>query len=692
MSASEAMVARAFLVARKGEAAMRDAVRAVLSRAFGPLWHSQIPEELTTEWKRVQEHEQAAGGPIRGQELLEYATIGELASLINKFWPAFESHFKDVSYTQSIIGTFSLFRNALMHGAELTEEECESLFNVVEDLTALCTGDQNPKLDRSGNDAPPVSKQRMAPTLDSHQKALLSVVNRAIEAMSGIIIGERDALLDFLRSNLARCSPEALAQVQSKFDALPDTRDAVESISQLLPPLRPPMPKDTKDVSKWLGWASRFYIPYQRWLIRNNLSDPEVAELGLKYEKWLHESYPELLGRSESLVVSTYKVVKQHIDSRKRVLWLVVDNLSGLWLADFLSAVGDAGIQITEIRRMLSMLPSATSISRRSMLSGRLPAEAVKFASEADASRQLWHEQGVSSIAFCTSLQEAERAVGESVELIILIYNRLDFLAHDTAHPGFEREEEMVLAMRNLTAKTGQILRKMQSIGPAKLIVSTDHGATWPGPSSQVVKVPGSALEDGDFEKHRRFIRVQDTTGLNEVDWFILKNEAYGLPATYAVTRGQRYIGMRPRAFTHGGLSPEETTVTLLVGDVEVRAPMELVLSQATPPLRLGRHGSLAILVRNPFDIPVEDLEISIPGIGVNFGLLDVPARSEAVTAEQEVTLSPKLEVHEDAVHVRVSGRYEISGKSATLYQPLVIKVRVLYQSSINDLEDMLNV
>jgi hypothetical protein len=692
LSANEEQVARAFLAARKGETAIRDAVRAIMSREYGPLWQSQLSDELVTRWKGIQEQEQLAGGPARGQELLEYATIDELAGLINKFWKAFEPHFGNLAATQSRIGDFRSYRNPLMHGAEFTEDECGNLLYITDELTAMCAAEGTPNLGNQSRSVIAVQRAPAAVPLDKRQEDLLSVINRATEEMSGVLQGERDALLDYLQANLDRCSPEALAQVHDRFSTVAGTADVIESVRRMLPPRRPPQPERTKDVSKWLSWAARFYIPYQLWLLRTNRVDREVADMGTQYEDWLYQSYPGLLGKSDSLVVSTYKVVKQQLESRRRVLWLVVDNLSGFWLADFVSALGNAGVQITETRRMLSMLPSVTPISRRSMLAGRLPAEAVAFVSDTEACQKLWSEQGISPIAVCTSAQDAERAVGEQADLIVMIYNRLDSLAHEVDHPGFDREEEMILAMRNLATKTGNILRKMQSVRPARLIVSTDHGATWPGPDSKVVNISSSAVDDRDVDNHRRFFRVQDTNALNEVDWFVLREQEYGLPATYAAVRGQRFIGSRPKAFTHGGLSPEETVVTLLIGDVEGRLDMELVLAQATPPLRLGRPGSIAILVRNPFEVPVEDLQLSIPALGIRFEPLDIAAGSEAITTEQNITLPAKLDVDDGAAFVRMSGNYQISGRNATISQRVELKVRVLYQTSINDLEDMLDV
>ena len=693
LKAEEKHLERAFTLTRQCEPALRQSALVDLGRWIGPLWYTQVPDTLTKAWQRRQDAEVAAGRPVRGQELLDYATIDEVAGLINLFWDAFEARFGDRDWIQGRINEFRSLRNVLMHGADLTVDECERLCAIADDLAAQCKAEVRLRRTEA---VFPSGKTQVVTTpggrgLDPSQEALLKVVSRALDGMSGKLIGEREAIVEYVKTNLQRSSPDVLARIRAKFSTLPETDDLIGRLHAELPPGRPPQISGTSKAAEWLKWTTRFYAPYRRWLIRNNLNDPIVDAMASEYEDWLNRSYPDLLSNGDVLVVNVYKVVRERLDRRERVLWLVVDNLCSLWFGEFVRALEDAGIQIRDTRRMLSMLPSNTAVSRRAMLAGRLPVDAVKFRSEADACRQLWMEQGIPNIAFCTSITQVERALPEDFDLIILVDDVLDTLAHVPDRPGFYREEQMTAAMNMLAFKISSILRKMQSIGPSKLIVSTDHGAVWPSVDSQVITVPPSGTVDDDFQEHRRYCQVQNTTGINFVDWHVLNAHSHALPTTYVVPRGQRYVGARPKAYTHGGLSPEETVVTLLVGDVERGDGLELVLAQATSPLRLGRPGRLAILVRNPFDVPVENLIIALPDLGVRFDPVDVDPRSEAITTEQQVTLPLKLEVHDRDAYLNYTGEYHISGKMALLHGHLRVSIQLLYQSSLDDLEDMLN-
>ena len=61
--------------------------------------------------------------------------------------------------------------------------------------------------------------------------------------------------------------------------------------------------------------------------------------MGLAFEDWLARAYPSILRDSfDKLVMAAYKTVEQQLNDGARVLWLVVDNLSGLWRWEFQSA------------------------------------------------------------------------------------------------------------------------------------------------------------------------------------------------------------------------------------------------------------------------------------------------------------------------------------------------------------------
>jgi hypothetical protein len=690
----EQLLSDSFLATREAEAALRQAVRTDLSRTHGPLWYSLIPEELRGQWAHLEQESKVIGGPDRHAELLDFATLDELGGLINRFADAFEARFDRKDVFQVRLNEFRPLRNALMHGAELSEEDCQRLIRIAVDLSTQCRVEikavSRPQ-DSTGK-AEQSIRPRPTPTLNPAQAKLLNVVQQATAQMSGVLLGERDALAAYLEVNRSCCSPEALAYLSNRFTLLPGTAVLVDRLQGEIAPARPERPKADWGVTHWLKWASRFYMPYRRWMIRYGEADSEIDDMALVYEDWLRQHYPKLLlTGDDALVITMYRIVKEQLDKGMRVLWLVIDNLCGLWEADLVGLLLDAGVRIRESRRMLALLPSTTAISRRALLAGRMSSEATHFTDDESACHQLWLEQDVPGVAFCTSIKEAERAASQDKRLLILIDNRLDTLAHQPEEPGFDRSEEMLLKMRSLATKVSALLRQMNAVAPTRLVIGTDHGAIYPGPNSQIIAVPPSAIFDEDADRHQRFSIIRDSLGLNSVDWHVLSAESYGLPWTCAVARGQRFIGKRLKAYTHGGLSPEETVVKLLIADIGEREPLELVLSQATPPMRLGRAEQLAILVRNPFDVPVENLELALPQMQVRFASLDVPPHSEAETDEQTVTLPAKAEIRDGVTFLFVMGRFEIAGKASLMQQYLRVRVHELYRSAMDDFGDLLN-
>lgn len=692
MIADQDQLSQAFQAARECESALRQAVRTDLSRMEGPLWISVVPKDLQSKWESIRQMEENSGIPIRGQDLLEYATLDEVAALINKYPAVFEPRFGSHDSFQVVVNAFRIMRNRLMHGTFFSPDDATELQHLAGELTAKCRSEvkwaaPSEKLVR------PVETPLGATPLSEGQLRLLKVVTKATEQMSGLLTGERTAILDYIRSNLAESSFETLAIIRRKFSAIPGTERLFEKALQDLAPSKPSIPQVSWSVSKWLNWATRNYMPYRRWVIRNKVQDTELEAMSLCFSDWLYGIYPELLiGNQDSLVISTYKWIKQQLDNQVRVLWLVADNLAGLWLTEFVGALTDAGIQIRDnsTRRMLAMLPSNTLFSRRSMLAGRLPKEAYQLAEE-HACRQLWGEQGFPDVAYCVTAPEVEHALEGDSRLIIFLSDRLDSLSHTHDHPGFDHQEEMHNFMASLSAKLSGLLRKMRSIGPSVLVISTDHGSVWPGPGSETVTVPPSAVPDEDLETLHRSAMIRDSAGLNSVDWYLLDEKTFALPSTYGVPRGQKFIGARPRAYTHGGLSPEETVVVFLVADIGEREPLELILSQATPAIRLGRPCPLSIMVRNPFDFLIEDLEISIPALAVRFEPFEVPARSEAQSQLKNVIVPINADVREDSVYFEVDCQCQLLGKPSYLPGRLKINIKRLYRSTIDDLGDMLS-
>ena len=693
MNADSDPLTSAFAAVSRAEAALRDAVRVDFSRMEGPLWMARIPEEFRSRWlQRYQVDE--ANGLSRSPELIEYADVADLQAVITRDWQVFASRFGERETALAELEQFRLLRNAVMHrGARMSPRECSQAGRVAGTILEKCRAEIS-YVPHAAPALPPVERRQKRSSTE-RQTLLYRSVERVLAQMSGRLMGERNAVVRYLRQNLGDCSPDTLAAIIEKFGAMPGTQSVVEELHRDLPPARPaPPPLKSRKLADWLKWADTHYMPYRRWLLRTGHQDTEVAKWALDYEDWLVASYPGFLqGASiDNTVLGVYLLVEQQLLEGARVIWLVVDNLCGLWRSEFQSALSEAGLQMLKAQRALSMLPSSTHISRRAMLSGRVPSETDKHLDEEDACRKLWRERGFPSIAYCTQFEQVELTIPTPVPLIVFVYNWIDRLAHMPDDPGFNREEQMRLAMGTLAVKIGNAVRTMRQAGPARLVVSTDHGATRPDPTSEVITVPISAIPAGaDPDEYRRYVFTSQTTGLNSTDWHILKSTDCALPSTAAVARGQRYVNALPRAFVHGGLSPEETVVNILIAEISAREPLQLVLSQASPSLRRGRPGHLRILVRNPFDMPVERLILTLPDYGVTFGAFDIPPRSELTTDEQTVTLDPDMEVSNRVGHLTCTGSYLIAGQPALLSERLPIEIQEIYRPAMDDFGDMFN-
>lgn len=323
------------------------------------------------------------------------------------------------------------------------------------------------------------------------------------------------------------------------------------------------------------------------------------------------------------------------------------------------------------------------------MLAGRPPVHAMEFSDDASACGQLWKEQGVTSRAFCMDLDAAKLAIENGKELVILVHSRLDDLAHDPEKGGFDREEEMRGVMESLAVKVGGLVRTMNNVRPTKLVISTDHGSVWPAKDSRVISLPPSLSNQEDIERHRRYCAVNDAAGLNELEWHVLPPELYGLPQTYAVAQGLNFIDAVPRGYTHGGLTPEETAVAMLICSPGEREGLRLGFRSYGKNLRLGRLGKLSIVVRNPFDMRLEDLQIRLPDFKIGFDRMDLEGVSEAITNEVEILLPADTEAKDDVAYLRLEYEYTIAASRQAETGYLKVGVARLYRSTMEDLKDM---
>jgi hypothetical protein len=664
-----------------------------LSAHLGTRWSEYIPGSIRERIEeRMRDSLQNDLIPARDSSSLEFADFGELVSIVGYFWDeVFHTWFPDKDTTLGLFDAIRGYRNALMHSVLLPKDgpvlvglclELTKQLEATAEETVPSTPDRRTSVTARGS-GPQTPKTEA-------QSAFHHEISATLGEMTGLFEGERDALLTCIESNLSLCTPVLLEQIRHKFISLPDTATRIDALVDRLPPRRPspPEPKWKLKVAKWLKWAANSYLPYRYWMMINDQVDDAVEAMSGTYEAWLYDSYADLLRTDpKRFVYGSYLLITRLLEQNPSILWVLVDNLPLFSQTILVKLLTEHGFRIKEMIRQIAMLPSETSTSRKSALVGRLPDQIPEGVSETDALLEAWQTRTDKRVVVINSLHELGGLDQHRADLFIYVYSRLDSLWHTPSSKDFERGEEIEVALARLVARLSDAMTRLEQKDPALLVISTDHGSTYLRPQSERLSVPSSATKDATYEEHRRFIRISRHDALNDVEWFYLDKDEFHLHHSCAVARGWRYIDVRPRGFTHGGLTPEETVVPMLVcelGESEFER-LQPIYEQATDPLRLGRPGKLAIRVRNPYRMPIEDLQISLSDYGVTFPSTDVKSQMEAVTEAIDFQLPAKMQVEQDAVFVNLTVRFVAGGQPRSHPAKLRIKVRQLFKTDLDD-------
>lgn len=691
---SDELLAEAFKRFVRFERKLRRTIENDLGRTYGPLWEKRIPSPTLESCKTKRDrHIQVGWGPERATTLLDYADFSELAGIIDYCWDAFEARFGNKEITLGRLEEIRLFRNALMH-SNMQPADCPRMIALCDELQRRCTLVLEEM--RLAKERP--TKAEVLPEKSSLQEDFLpdqvalkffEQMKPVLDRMSGELDGELRALRKHLLRHIAKCGSALLESVRDRFRDLSCTDAIVEELLDELPPRRPSTPQSRWPTRKWISWAVNEYMPYKQWLINHRQSDGILEKHTEAYEEWLYRSYPKMLAHTDKLVFGTYTYVKRELDKGHRVLWALIDNLSCFWAAILIKALLENDLMLSQKPiHQLAMLPSETSVSRISALLGVLPSQVTAHNTMA-AFTEAWHGRGVASVRVISGLDELAEISQHDDDLFLFVYNRLDYLAHTPDHQLDDREDEIRFVMSKLASSLSVAVRSLSELRSTRLLVSSDHGSTKLYEENKKLDVPPSAAEDSTYKEHRRFIWTSRLDSLNPYDWFILTADDFGLPDDCAVARGSFFISARPLGYTHGGLSPEETLVPLLVFEPRTLPKLDLYFEHISDPIRPGRAQKLSLLVRNPFPLSIEALEITLPDYGVRFGPLTIEAKTEVTTEERNIELPPKIPVEDGVTYVDLITVFKVGGLSGSQSTKLKLNTRQLYITEMDEFGDM---
>ena len=450
------------------------------------------------------------------------------------------------------------------------------------------------------------------------------------------------------------------------------TPDLRRSLLALVPPTLLPAPTMAglslkAQADSWQRWAVGSFIPHKFWLDglpKENRPADAIARmetLSAQYADWLYGNYPLLLDRDD--VLSNLNVRSRVMDVSQagvcRVIWLIIDGFPAAFVPLLHDVLNQHGLNRQTTDWAFAPLPTITQIGIPVLLNGMRP----------DADSFIWKDNRLAleqafpahTTVFEASVGHFQTALHSDADVICLHWQEIDELLHKPDHRIKRSRPDEILALLN--DQISQIADAISlSARKTKLVIATDHGATKCLRNESGIRNK-KLIEAAADRAKERCVRLSGNVKPEHVDneeARLLSRTMTHNPDEWAVAWGYRYFGSNDHGYRHGGLTPEETIVPVILAEVVDYQFNKPQIGNATgKELTLGnRERGFTLQFRNDNDYTVELQSLSIAeDAGCQFELpVTIPAQGVLnLTAPLKLSRTEKPEQGHLLVHVHVT-------------------------------------
>ena len=461
-------------------------------------------------------------------------------------------------------------------------------------------------------------------------------IQAAVAEMSGLSQAELEALELMVKRCPAALDNSLLETIQNRFAQLPNAERTLHRIAGLIVPPKPSLPDPAWSTEHWLRWVTQHYMPYFTWLIQRGGERDHQQACALAYSDWLYNQYPSWLNDQQSpLLLRQYQHMHALLegDDQAVVVWLVVDGMTW-WQGQIMVEMCQRhGLHVQAQQVGIAVLPSITSVSKRALVTGQ-PTIDLAQPTIAEAARLKLARSNISAVvSYDLAVATETLCRDEHMRVALVLFNMIDVLAHQTSsftdNLGIRGYLEIVAtqlqSVQQACAEQGRRLH---------VLIGSDHGSTLLPPEAHSLPLPNRVREiddvwepelpDREAQKPGTRAAATDLDQVPHVDrqtWYALDRDRFQLDRHYLVPRGYNYIKRRPVAWTHGGLTPEETIVPLLHLAAEQPRLLPLEIEFAGT-LNVGQAGTIIVVLRNLNPFPVQELALAVEGATTTGALL----------------------------------------------------------------------
>jgi hypothetical protein len=526
----------------------------------------------------------------------------------------------------------------------------------------------------------PVSESQIDSALDQicvHLEELMrsQEPSPALEAIlteaSGQLELEFEAVHGLLRSGDITIDRDLVRRVRGLFRPIqgrPQVDQALADLDLLIsqpPPSQPdPDPDNPWSDDQWLAWAEKEYLPYRFWLEEIGQLTGDIVDYAHAYADWLYTRYPAMRLSSPRMVYQALPALKGRMTGDGPVLVLVIDNFNAKFFRDLTRYMRAEGFFAEDMHYYVSLLPSCTEVSKRSLIVG----QPEPFAGTAyqRVVEQTWERaltgRRVRYLPHIGALREVKH---REHDVYFLNYLPVDMTLHqDEEQVGISHAQAVRSYLRAVARDVRAFGGRIAAERDLVVILISDHGST---------RIPADApnLIDSKFyasrviDKHHRYVRISDADLEQLPDnvqyqCYTFERKRFGLEENYlAAKRHYRFLPVTGSTYIHGGLTPEETLVPVAVFTPVTVSPKPVNVRLLDKKFYYGRRTEFRIeLVNtNAYACEAVRLEVRNPSVNVPGKELDAlaPMSEEVVTLEGRIRRS-RGDV--DTLRIRITYRF----------------------------------
>lgn len=449
--------------------------------------------------------------------------------------------------------------------------------------------------------------------------------------ISGFIPEEAKVVRSFLKRNAVQIDyswANDLADLRRVYVGNEAADDLVALISKLQPAKKP----DPLSLSaKWgeaKEWLESDYFPYHRWAMSTGRTELTI-DPATWFEDWLIANF-DSLSRSDALLAACLGGEVNRAATDVVCLVVIVDGLPG-YLASRIAELALArGLQCPCSELKLAAVPTLTELAKPSLVRGQLPGQFEHLATSAAAYAEWLAASLALPVADVACVSSNENSVFEIIreprKAMLYLFGEVDEIIHK-ALPVEKRQERIEAVLSKLLDDLAEACRDLrEQYGQAmRVLIVSDHGYT------ELPKAAGVllAVPDGLTESHNRVVYGPEHGVADIPGGLPIASQMLGGGATtYVVARNYNYFGARPRGATHGGLTPQEVVVPLVILTDEERVQFldcETAISGAVHRGRCDNAVEISIANPNSFSVSVESIELRLTAVKEN-GPWSIPA------------------------------------------------------------------